>query len=227
MKSAVLSAGDSRVSLLTDGLQSIKDVTRGLATRESRLLDELRQEAKLNGFKDGYEEGLTKGHQEGHAQGYAEGRAQALAEIEANERAAEARYVESLNAESALLQRCAAEWFAEAEVSLGRLAVEIAARILATEIEQRPETILDIAKAALAEATNATRVRLRANPFHIPILHERKETLLALSPMLRDIELVEDASIRGGCVIDSDGGVIDARIEAQLANLARAALEGR
>ncbi len=227
MKSSVLAAGDARVAPLVDGLQSIKEVTKGLATRESRLLDELRQEAKLTGFQEGYEQGLAKGHQEGFDHGYAQGRAQALAEIDANERAAEARYVESLNAESALLQRCAADWFAQAEISLGRLAVEIASRILRAEIEQRPETVLAIAKAALAEATNATRVRLRANPFHIPILRERKEALLALSPMLRDIELVEDEGIVGGCVIDSDGGVIDARIELQLANLARAALEGR
>ncbi|MCW5941856.1 MAG: hypothetical protein KIS66_06475 [Fimbriimonadaceae bacterium] len=206
-----------------DFMRPVQEVTLSLSTREARMFEAMKQKAQDEGHAQGYETGHQEGYALGYREGYHEARTKALAEIEERERAAELDYVAALNEESAILQRCAAEWFAKAEASLANLAIVIAQRIVCHELEARPETLFHIAKAALAEATASTRVRIRANPFHMDILRTRKDRLLALQPQLRDIELVDDHSILGGCVVESDSGVIDARIETQLENLLRAA----
>lgn len=206
-----------------DVVRPVQEVTLSLSSREARMFEAMKQRAYDEGYGEGHDKGQREGYALGYQEGYDEARAKALAEIETRERAAELDYVAALNQESTILQRCAAEWFERAESSLANLAIVIAQRIVCHEIETQAETLFHIAKAALAEATASTRVRIRANPFHMDILRTRKDRLLALQPQLRDIELVDDHTIIGGCVVESDSGVIDARIETQLENLLTAA----
>lgn len=213
---------DKPVIRFDDVVRPVQEVTLSLSSREARVFEALKKRATEEGYEEGYGKGRCEGYDLGYREGYDEGRTTALAEIEGRERQAELDYVAVLNQESSILQRCAADWFERAEASLANLAIVIAQRIVCHEIETQPETLFHIAKAALAEATASTRVRIRANPFHTEILRSRKDRLLALQPQLRDIELVDDHTIAGGCIVESDSGVVDARIETQLEGLLRA-----
>jgi flagellar biosynthesis/type III secretory pathway protein FliH len=61
--------------------------------------------------------------------------------------------------------------------------------------------------------------RIRVNPFDVESLNASKEDLMALSTSLRSLEIVDDSAILGGCIIETDGGVVDASVDAQLQRL--------
>ncbi|MCB8932711.1 MAG: hypothetical protein H6534_04640, partial [Chthonomonadaceae bacterium] len=57
---------------------------------------------------------------------------------------------------------------------------------------------------------------IRANVLDAPALSRHREELAALAPSLRQVDIVEDPTIRAGCVIETDGGVVEATVEQKL-----------
>jgi type III secretion system HrpE/YscL family protein len=105
------------------------------------------------------------------------------------------------------------------------IAMQVAKRIIGEELALRPELAAQMARPLLARVRRAKQVTLRVHP----------DDRAALEPLLRHetkggelpggLRLEADASLsRGGCVVISDVGTLDARIETQLDALARALL---
>lgn len=161
---------------------------------------------------DGHRRGFDAGYAEGHALGQAEGKAQ----FDALHSAAMEAFIGDLAAKVDEANAALEQWCADIERPMTELAVGIAARILAKELALAPEAILDITRAAIAEVTHATAARIKVNPFDVPMVSERKPELLAASSCLRSIEIVEDPGMLGGCVVETDGGSVDARIDDML-----------
>ena len=68
---------------------------------------------------------------------------------------------------------------------------------------------------AVDRAAGARRILLRVHP--------RDADLLAGLPWLRSLELLEDETLsRGGCMVESEQGIVDGRIETRLDSLERA-----
>lgn len=197
------------------------------ATERKREVDRKTvEEAREEGRQLGYREGVTAGYEMGKLQGMTEGHADAVARHE--ERVAgeiEAFRVGLMEAvESVFAARRA--MLAELETVLGGLAVDVASRVVAKQVEVDPAVAVAIAREALREVTHATMARVRVNPFGSEAVRARADELMALSQTLRGVEIVDDPSLDGGCVVETDGGVIDARIAARLANLVEAARPG-
>lgn len=188
------------------GRGKIADVIR-------RQKEELRKAAYDAGYSEGFE------------QGRAEGREHALAE--ANARYAEeiARFVVHLQAIEQRIDMELEAWLEATEQSLAALGVSIAERILRAELEHTRESTIAIAKEALAEVRHGTQARIRVNPFDEGLVEARREEILAGATGLRAIEVVADPAIQGGCIVEGDGGIIDARVEAALDRIVSAARE--
>ncbi len=96
------------------------------------------------------------------------------------------------------------------------LALKAAKKIVARELEIHPETIVDIVQQALIPATQNHRITVWVNKAD-------KEILEAEKPKLKQIlEHVEVLSIKerddvapGGCIIETESGIINAAIENQ------------
>src|SRR5262249_45565217 len=105
---------------------------------------------------------------------------------------------------------------AEAESDILRLAVKIAEKIIGREIASDPATVADIAKTALGHAQRSQTLTIRANPADLPTLQTCRNQL-DQSAGARSLDLVADPDIStGGCVIETESGSIDARLETQL-----------
>jgi type III secretion protein L len=114
---------------------------------------------------------------------------------------------------------------ASAEGDLVDLAIEIARRVLASAAERG--AVADVAARALELARLREHVAIRAHPADLAALRDAEPALLALLARARGIALRPDATIeRGGVVVETEAGRIDARLETQLAGLRRALLEG-
>lgn len=119
------------------------------------------------------------------------------------------------------------EWYSHAEERLADLAVEIARRALAKELEISRESVVSIAHDVLGEVTEGTKVRLRVNALDGSAIEARKRDLAAAFSNIKAIEVVEDRTIGFGCRLETDAGLMDARIEDYLARIVATAKEGK
>ena len=159
--------------------------------------------------KAAYEKGLRQGEKAG---------------IEEAERALEPaarRYAASVRE----LEGLRASLYAQAEREVVRLAIAIAEKIVRREVRLDPEIVQPLVHVALGRAAGKSPVTLCVHP-------DDYRTLLPGSAELsqsegRDVALVADRTVeRGGCLIRTDCGDIDARIEEQFRELERAFFEG-
>ena len=105
------------------------------------------------------------------------------------------------------------EQTAAAENDLRTLAVRIAEKILARELALAPGAVVDIVRAALAAAANRTPLVVRVHPDDVEIVRAARPELTVHA---------EPAVARGGCLVDTEVGTIDARLDVQLAAIERA-----
>lgn len=97
--------------------------------------------------------------------------------------------------------------------TLVQTAVTLARQVVRSEIEQRPELIVQVAQDAVgAIILSARHLRLRLNPQDLPLVEAGASDLLKA----RGVVLQADATLQpGGCIVESDLGQVDARIEAR------------
>lgn len=99
----------------------------------------------------------------------------------------------------------------EAGQALVGLAVTIAQQVLRATLATQPEKILETIQAIFDSDVNPqTALRLRANPADLSLIKE----YLHNDPTIHSWRVHGDASIeRGGCIIETDLGDIDATVQ--------------
>ena len=97
------------------------------------------------------------------------------------------------------------------------LAIRIAGKIIGGELQTNPEAIVDIARQSLQSAGRGRSLTLRVSAAEAEMVRRRVSVLREAAGPNRSIEIVADAAIpAGGCVVETEYGVIDARLETQL-----------
>ncbi|MDI6816239.1 MAG: FliH/SctL family protein [Actinomycetota bacterium] len=104
-----------------------------------------------------------------------------------------------------------------AETNIVELALDIAEKLVAEQVKLNPKTVTNIAKKALLLAVEREHIVIRVNSEDLEVMKEAKEDLMCAMDGIQKIELIADRRIRrGGCVIETNAGNIDAGIESQL-----------
>jgi len=118
---------------------------------------------------------------------------------------------------------------AQAVPQLRDLAVAIARKVLGKELELAPERVVDVVKQALAEKARQSReLWLRVNPEDLAVIRARRPELLEVLSRAKELGVREDPDVaRGGVVIETDAGTIDAQLETQLGVFERVLKETR
>jgi flagellar assembly protein FliH len=151
---------------------------------------------------------------EARERGLAEGRALASLEMNQALETLRTQLAETIEEIHLLKQTIAAQ----AERDLVRLAIEIARKIVHREVTVDPEVVLAITRVALRRIHDQTSVTIHLHPDDYRYVKGRGDSLAHGGT----VELVEDPSIeRGGCLIRTQMGDVDARIERQFAEIAR------
>jgi len=103
------------------------------------------------------------------------------------------------------------------EEQMVKLAIAIAEKILQQEVSTRKEIILDVLKGALKNISETEGMKIRLNPQDFRHMMEVKKDFLQSFDGIRNIVFEEDSSIkRGGAVVETMFGEVDARLENQL-----------
>jgi len=162
--------------------------------------DEIRKRAYEEGWQQGYREGFEQARHE--AGKLREAARSVLREAEELRR----RTLDDLSPE------------------IRTLAVAIAEKLVAGELEQNPETITAVAREALEAVRERESVVLYVHPSHAATLREAvpklKSALLSEGAALR---VIGDAGLdRGGCLVETEQGLVDATTEVRWREVLRA-----
>ena len=156
------------------------------------------QAARQAGYQDGYRDGLVA--LESFKQSFA---AQMTAQIGA--------LVSAFDAEFSQLESQIAD-------AVARTATALARQVVRSELATRPELVAAVAAHAVeAVLLSAKHIRVHVNPQDQALVAAGAADALAA----RGARLIADAAVaRGGCIVESDLGRIDAGIEARWAQAA-------
>lgn len=110
-----------------------------------------------------------------------------------------------------------------AEREVAGAALDVARTLLGRELVQDPGAAADLAARALSAARDRREVTLRVSPADAEAIRAAAGRLAATLARAPGLELREDPGLaRGDAVVETEAGRVDARIETQLAALARA-----
>jgi flagellar assembly protein FliH len=119
-----------------------------------------------------------------------------------------------------LISECQALW-EQTEQDVIAFVLEMAKRVVKVEIQQNPKVVGEMIRHALRRVADKDNIRIRVSPDELQAIRsDRKELLLVLDGA-RQLEIVDDRRIgRGGCVIETSAGTVDARVETQFGQIA-------
>jgi flagellar assembly protein FliH len=161
--------------------------------------------------QEAYEQGMGEGMNKGAAQ-----QKQELAKL-----------MDTLSVLIRELTREKKEFLRRMESETVNLAFAIAEKVLNHEIATDKDAIRKVLGSALKKIVDQDGIRIRVNPDDYRYLTEKKADIFPGLEGVKDIMLEGDATIgRGGAIIDSAFGEVDARLDQQLSEL-KAALSGR
>jgi flagellar assembly protein FliH len=177
----------------------------------AKLLEEARKEAesitsqaneRLKGAeRDAQRQGFDKGREEGYAEGKAEVQ----------------RLVDRLHVilEKAMDKR--AEILSDSENEVVELVLLITRKVIKTISENQKNVVVSNVVQALRKLKTRGDVIIRVNLADMKLATEHVKDFMSMAENAKTITVVEDTTVdRGGCLIETDFGQIDARISSQL-----------
>lgn len=173
----------------------------------SQTPQEIRDDARIEGYNQGYQEGFKHATEEVHRQ------QEALTGSLADHIAAVQGLLHRFDDE---FEEALDTWSTGMAGPVAELALVVAMKIVGKAIEADPAMAVEIAKTALKEVTHAVDARVKVNPIDAPVLRQAMPQLMGSSLSLRNIEVVDDPSVLAGCLIETDGGLVDATIDTMI-----------
>jgi flagellar assembly protein FliH len=183
-----------------------EDATKIVAEAERRIAE---LESTAQGRLEAAErEASKKGREEGREEGYKEG----VAEVE--------RLVGRLHVilDRAMDKR--AEILQETEAQVVELVLLVARKVVKVISENQKSVVVQNIQQALRKLKTKSDVIVRVNLADLQLASEHVKDFVQMTENAKKMQIVEDGAVdRGGCVIETDFGEIDARISSQLSEL--------
>jgi len=105
----------------------------------------------------------------------------------------------------------------KAKPQIIKLALRIAEKIVRQKMEMTPETMLPMIDEALRSLRAQSKIILRVNSADQDLLRSRCQRWKEKNPSIGEIDVIgEDAMSRGGCVIETEFGTVNATVETQI-----------
>jgi flagellar assembly protein FliH len=178
---------------------AVPDVEELLAVVEAARseADQIREQARAEGFAAGVAEGAAAAH--------AEAQAQLAPAVQALHTA-----VQALEAERAGMADRVEEGAVE-------LALELAGKVVAGAIDAQPERVLDVVRGALRCFMERERVHILVHPDDLGLVRESMDAVAGELGGIEHVEVQEERRIgRGGAIVRTATAQVDASLQTKL-----------
>lgn len=178
-----------------------KEAARILGEAQSSL-SKLQEEARERGYTDGWKRGVVAGE------------AEIARSLEAVRQIAQSAHIERTQ----LVKEC--------ELNIAALAIDVAKAVVGEEVTLNPNIVARTVERALEKvgADNPIKIRLNPEDYKLLVPYWEKGSGPGEKPV--QWEAVEDEHVaRGGCIIDTKCGTIDAQVDTQLWKIGRSFTE--
>lgn len=194
---------DQAQIIKSDAEQAASKIIEDAKLEAERIIQEAnveKENIKATAHQDGYNEG--------HEQGFMEG------QNEVN------RLVERVHkiVESVMVRR--EEILCETEQQIVELVLLMTRKVVKIISENQKTVVLSNVLAALKKIRTRGNITLRVNTEDLKLTTAHVDEFIKRIENVNGISVIEDSSVdKGGCIVETDFGAIDARISSQLAEL--------
>jgi flagellar assembly protein FliH len=165
------------------------------------------------------EEKADRIEREAYEKGFAEGERAGREVGEKRLSSAAKTFVDALGE----VERFKGEVLEGSERKMVDLALAVAKKIVQCEPSLKPEMILGVIREALDHSVDREHVTVRLNSSDMALVRDHCPDILASVEGLKNLTLEEDPTVsRGGVIVATDYGDVDARLEAQIAEIEKA-----
>lgn len=176
--------------------QELTDTRKKILSEKEEVqkeIDSLVSSAKSEGYKEGYEEGFKRGQEEVD------------------------RLVAKIHTIVGSIADKRSQILEQSEAQVIELVLSIATRVVKTISESQKDVVIQNVKSALARIKSRTDIIIRVNMRDLDLTTSKMKEFQNSIEKAKSITIVEDATIeKGGCIVETDFGHIDARIGSQL-----------
>ncbi len=186
-------------------IDSEKEIERGKFEAEKMI-----KEAELK-VSEIEHEAYKKGYDAGREEGYKEGQAEVM------------RLIDRLGTVVSTAVDIRDDLIRSSEKMMTEMILMIARKVIKDEIVERREIVINNIKEAIKRVKDRDRIDIRVNFADLDMTTAHKDELIKMMESLRKVNIYEDSRVeRGGCIIETDVGAIDARISTQLDSIEEA-----
>jgi flagellar assembly protein FliH len=191
-------AEDEAKSILDEARRKAGELESEIQTR----VDEVEQQARDKGHRDGRESGFQEGRDE----------------VE--------RLVQTLHRIISTAIEKRNEIIEESETQVINLVLLIAKKVIKVISENQKNVVINNVVQALRKLKSRGDVVLRVNLADLELTSEHIKDFMSMVENVKSVTVLEDSSVdRGGCIIETDFGQIDARVSSQLHEIEEKILE--
>lgn len=214
LKSAVVldigDLGQQAARILSRAREEAQAIVEQARAEEKRLIGDAAQ----RGFAQGQEKGLIEGGEAGRAAGHAEALAETSVQL--------VQLIERWSAALETWESQRAEMIHGAREDSLIFAYELAKKVVHRVVQTDSTVVRDQVEQALRLVTKPGILAIAVHPDDRAVLAEALPQILETASRCEHAEIRDDPSItRGGCVVSSDRGRIDATIHTQLDRIAQ------
>ena len=194
-------------AMLSTGRRALNEAVTQAAQIKREALEEA-EHIRAAAADEGYQTGLDQARNDAFAQ----------VQSEWNDRAQNLQA--DVRAVIASIQAGRTNMWKQAEKDIVAFAVEMAQKIIKTEVQQNPKVIGEVIRHALRRVVNKDHIRIRISPQDIDAVRAQREDLLMVLDGAEHLDIIDDRRVQqGGCLIETTAGNIDAKIDTQLERL--------
>ncbi len=198
---AIIEEAQQKAAQLLQAAQKKANDALTAAAQKIQQFQELAKTKAEEANKTAYAKGLEEGRADGRIQGHDE-----FLELMMKARDL---YVQAIKERTKLIEAT--------EPELARLSVSIAERLIGQEINSNGEFIMSVVRDALKDIKDREQVIIRVAPDDYHLVNADRDTFARMVEGLKNFDLVIDSKVeRGGCIIETDLGNIDARLSTQI-----------
>ncbi|MFP4164148.1 MAG: FliH/SctL family protein [Chitinispirillaceae bacterium] len=180
--------------------KKVGDLEKTIAERE-KLIQKAAQEAYRKGKQEGLAEGTKKGE-----------------ETAASQFSAQIKQIEQRMSSFLQQVECSKkEMIHNLDRVLLGFCLEISKKVVASEVQTREDIVLSVVKKSLGFIAEKDKLIIRISPRDEKIVSQRQDFWSSITERLENVIIEPDDRIeKGGCIIESNSGMVDARLGVQM-----------